>query len=197
MNPENNGKILIPELFLAKGRLTGKGISYSSRTIASIGSLFEDKNAIEKIPKDTIAYEVASYFPDGSCSPGSLNFGITYMYPVKVGREYVMTKGHFHSNRADAEYYWGIEGEGILLLMDEERNCRAERVFPGSLHYIPGNLAHRMVNTGNVLFSFGACWPSDAGHDYESIEANGFPIRVIENNGIAELKKTDDSLCLQ
>jgi hypothetical protein len=36
-----------------------------------------------------------------------------------------MTKGHFHAIENRAEYYWGIEGEGILLLMDKKRNTRA------------------------------------------------------------------------
>ena len=32
-----------------------------------------------------------------------------------------------------------------------------------------GGVAHRVANTGNSVLSFAACWPSDAGHNYEEI----------------------------
>ena len=67
-----------------------------------------------------------------------------------------MSKGHFHANIDRAEFFWGLEGEGMLILMDQLRRVWAARVFPGSLHYIPGGVAHRMANTGNTLFSFAA-----------------------------------------
>jgi glucose-6-phosphate isomerase len=76
-----------------------------------------------------------------------------------------MTKGHFHAIENRAEYYWGIEGEGILLLIDKQRETKSEYMFPGSLHYIPKATAHRVVNTGNPISRFGACWPSDAGYN--------------------------------
>ena len=109
------------------------------------------------------------------------------MYPGKVGDEYMMTKGHYHASIDRAEFYWGLEGEGMLILMDEQRNVWAERVFPGSLHYIPGGVAHRMANVGSSLFSFAACWPSDAGHNYAEIAEKGFSARLIEVNGIPHL----------
>lgn len=49
-----------------------------------------------------------------------------------------MTKGHFHANMNRGEYYWGVEGEGRLIMMDQNRSGLEERMFPGSLHYIPG-----------------------------------------------------------
>jgi glucose-6-phosphate isomerase len=51
-------------------------------------------------------------------------------------------------------------------------------MFPGSLHYVPGKVAHRTINTGKQVLSFGACWPSDAGHDYNTIMEKGFNARV-------------------
>ena len=105
----------------------------------------------------------------------------------KVGNEYFMTKGHFHANIDRAEFYWGLEGEGMLILMDQLRRVWAERIFPGSLHYIPGGVAHRMANTGNTLFSFAACWPSDAGHNYREIADHGFAARLLEVDGKPQL----------
>jgi hypothetical protein len=28
-----------------------------------------------------------------------------------------------------------------------------------------------------------ACWPADAGHDYDTIQQQGFPVRVFEQGG--------------
>jgi glucose-6-phosphate isomerase len=98
-----------------------------------------------------------------------------------------MTKGHFHARRDTAEYYWGITGHGILLFMDEKRNVWAEEMLPGSLHYIPGNIAHRLINSGDSELTVGACWPSDAGHDYAAIVNAGFSARILEKNGRPEI----------
>jgi glucose-6-phosphate isomerase len=98
-----------------------------------------------------------------------------------------MTKGHFHSQTDRAEFYWGVKGKGMLILMDRSRKTWAEEVFPGSLHYIGGDVAHRLANTGDENLVVGACWPSDAGHDYEEIAINGFSARLMEVNGVPTL----------
>jgi len=103
--------------------------------------------------------------------------------PGKVGSEYFMTKGHFHEKSDRAEFYWGVKGFGMLVLMDRERNTWAEEVHSGSLHYIGGEIAHRLVNTGDENLVVGACWPSDAGHDYAEIAMNGFSARLLEVEG--------------
>jgi glucose-6-phosphate isomerase len=54
-------------------------------------------------------------------------------------------------------------------------------MFPGSLHYIKGNTSHRVANTGESVLSFGACWPSDAGHDYNVIAKEWFCKKVDES----------------
>jgi glucose-6-phosphate isomerase len=104
-----------------------------------------------------------------------------------VGDEYFMTRGHFHSIPDRGEYYWCVQGTGMLILMDQDRNTWAERMVQGSLHYIGSNLAHRVANTGDTDLIFGACWPSDAGHNYETIDNFGFSAR---------LKKLDGKACL-
>jgi glucose-6-phosphate isomerase len=53
----------------------------------------------------------------------------------------------------------------------------------GSVHYIPGKVAHRVANTGDIPLAFLACWPSDAGHDYAQIRATGFSKRMLLRNG--------------
>jgi glucose-6-phosphate isomerase len=62
---------------------------------------------------------------------------------------------------------------------------------PGSLHFIPPNTAHRVANVGAVPLRFVACWPSDAGHDYDSIRKHGFGARLRSVNGEATLVRSD------
>ena len=149
-------------------------IRKSSKTLADLPGIFQDRAAYEKMPSRTLLYEVDSYSPVGPDTPGGLYFGITRIYPGKVGNEYFMTKGHFHARIDRGEYYRGLGGEGVLILMDRNRRTWGEKIFPGSLHYIPGGTAHRVANTGNAVLSFAACWPSDAGHNYQEILEQGF-----------------------
>ena len=165
------------------GEMDGGGVNRCRRVLSDLKGIFADETAFESMDKDIEAYRVVSVEPVPQGTPGGLYMGITYLAPGKVGNEYFMTKGHFHSNRDTAEYYWGIEGEGMLILMDEDRNVRAERMFPGSLHYIPGKVAHRVANTGDVTLVFAASWPSDAGHDYGTIADEGFAKRMTELAG--------------
>ena len=165
----------------------GERVENVSRTLGDLRGIFADVDAFSRMPQNILAYEVSSFLPEQEGTPGGLYFGITYLHPGKVGNEYFMTKGHFHANIDRAEFYWGLEGEGMLILMDQLRRVWVERVFPGSLHYIPGGMAHRMANTGNTLFSFAACWPSDAGHNYREIADHGFAARLLEVDGKPQL----------
>ena len=183
----DKSNILLPKLFFTANNLIGEGVEKTTRKIKDLKGIFADVEAFQKMDQEAIAYEVSSFLPEKEGTPGGLYFGITYLYPGKVGNEYFMTKGHFHANLDRAEYYWGLTGEGMLIYMDGERNVWAEKMFPGSLHYIPGGVAHRVANTGSQVLSFGACWPSDAGHNYEEIAQNGFACKLIEVNGIPNL----------
>lgn len=164
-------------------QLTGKPVSRISRKLKDLQAVFCENAAYRALSPETLVYDVASYLPVEEGTEAGLFFGITYLYPGKVGDEYFMTKGHFHQKRNRAEIYWCIEGEGMLLLMDEQRNTRAEKMYPGSLHYINGHTAHRTANTGKGTLCFGAVWPSDAGHDYDSISLEGFSSILIDQGG--------------
>ncbi len=177
-----------PEIFLQHQKLAGSRVDRISRKLKDLKNIFHDQQAFSKQSGDTLVYEVESYFPVAENTEGGLFYGITYLHPGKVGNEYFMTKGHFHQIRNRGEFYWTLEGEGMLILMDEKRNTHAEKMFPGSIHYINGHIAHRTVNTGSSLLSFGAVWPSDAGHDYETIREHGFSGILVDENGIPTLK---------
>ena len=168
---------------LANGVLSGRPVSTQRRTIGDLKNVFADEAARAAMPQDQLAYEVQLYQPVPDGTAGGLFFGNTTIYPGTVGGEYIMTKGHFHALGDRNEYYLGVQGEGFLVFMDRARGYTIEKMFPGSLHFIGAHLAHRVINTGNVPLTFLACWPADAGHDYDTIQQQGFPVRVFERNG--------------
>ncbi|HZK97961.1 MAG TPA: glucose-6-phosphate isomerase family protein [Prolixibacteraceae bacterium] len=171
------------ELGLKDFNLKGEPVIYQQRALKDIASIFLDQEASELIPSDTVAYHVQTWMPVPDGTQGGLSFGTSTIRPGKVGNEYFMTKGHFHSKSDRAEFYWGVQGKGMLILMDRDRNTWAEEVYPGSLHYIGGEIAHRLANTGSEDLVVGACWPSDAGHNYHEIAMNGFSARLLEIDG--------------
>lgn len=179
--------INLPQITFSGINLTGNNINKISRRIADLHGLYADEETFEKFDKGMIVYDVESYFPVADGTEGGLFFGITHIQPGKIGNEYFMTKGHFHAIENRAEYYWGIEGEGVLLLMDKARKTWGERMYPGSLHYINGHTTHRVANVGSTVLSFGACWPSDAGHNYELIAKDGFSKRLMDMDGHPQL----------
>lgn len=153
-------------------------LSESVKTLDMLAGMFENEAARASMPQNTVVYRVQMSVEEKEGTPNGLLFGTSFVCPGFVGDEYFMTKGHFHALRDCAEYYWCWQGEGALILMDEDGRCTAQRMTPGSLHYIPGHIAHRLANTGSGILAVGACWPSDAGHDYGTIARTGFSARL-------------------
>lgn len=178
-----NANIGFPELIFTGKELIGAGVANAVRRLGDLKGVFEDEAAFAAMNPGEVVYRVSSVLPVAEGTPGGLYMGITTLMPGKVGDEYFMTKGHFHACVDRAEFYWGVEGEGMLILMDAGRRIRAERMFPGSLHYIPGGVAHRVANVGGQPLVFAASWPSDAGHDYDAIARDGFALRLKEVGG--------------
>jgi len=174
----------------ATGELTGN-IIQSTTLLSSMEGLYENEAARKAMPSDTPMYKVQVHEPDASAE-GGLLFGTSFINPGLVGEEYFMTKGHYHNKRDTAEYYWCISGQGMLLLMDENSETTWQEMKPGVLCYIPRRVAHRLVNTGDNILTIGACWPSDAGHDYGSIREKGFGVRVKKINGEPKVIKNHD-----
>lgn len=169
--------------------LRGEGCIVETRRVTDLKGVFADDAARARCPADRIAYSVQMHRATADGTTGGLFFGVTRIEPGTVGDECFMTRGHFHANADRGEYYWGIEGVGLLVLMTRDRQSSVQRVEPGSLHYIPGHTAHRLINTGEQALAVGACWPSDAGHDYDSIASAGFSVRVYRRNGEISIER--------
>ncbi len=165
------------------GILEGKNVHYSKKTYKEIQTIYQKIDI--NLPFDTIMYEVYTLQEEVSYK-GSLCWGLSILYPVLVCEECNMTRGHFHSDLKCNEFYYGAGGEGLLLLMNEDGSCYAEKIQEGSLHLIKGNQAHRLVNTGETPLKVICAWSSEAGHDYQRIEEHPFTERIFKRNGKIE-----------
>jgi glucose-6-phosphate isomerase, archaeal len=154
----------------------------SIKRLGQLEGMFLDEDVRRSMDQDMVVYRVQAWCPIPEGTEGGQFWGSTVIEPGQVGNEYFMTHGHFHLKRDRTEFYGTVEGRGALILMSEDRKTRMEEMSPGSLHFIPPNTAHRVANTGKVPLSFVACWPSDAGHDYDSIRKFGFGARLININ---------------
>ena len=116
--------------------------------------------------------------------PNDLAFGTTILYPGKVGSEYFMTKGHFHSVLETGEVYHCLKGTGMIVMETPEGDWAVEELCPNMVLYVPPRWAHRSVNTGldEDLVTFFS-YPGHSGHDYGTIETQGFRKLVVEENG--------------
>lgn len=178
---------VIPQIDWNSGRIETAAVRRSVRCLRDLRPIFHDVVALGVMDPETVVYRVELWAPVAPDTEGGLFWGVTTIEPGRVGDEYFMTQGHFHSIRNRAEFYCTASGQGALLLMDEQRKMRVEMMSPGSLHYIPAHTAHRAVNTGDTPLCFWACWPSDAGHDYSSILDQGFSARVLLRSGAPTL----------
>ncbi len=173
----------------ADGTLDAPGIRSSVKKLGQLKEVFADRSAHARMDPETVVYRVWWWEPVPPGTEGGLFWGTTEILPGKVGNEFFMTHGHQHAIRDRAEFYGTVSGTGMLVLRDAGGKTWYEPMTPGSLHYIPGRVAHRTVNTGHAPLRFIASWPSDAGHDYAAIATEGLVARVIEKNGKAVFLK--------
>ena len=163
----------------------------SVNPLAQLEEIFADADALRRMDSETVVYRVQAWCPVPEGTEGGLYWGNTVVEPGRVGSEYFMTHGHFHRKRDRTEYYATVQGQGALILMDEDGRTSMEPMSAGSVHFIPPHVAHRVANVGQVPLHVVACWPSDAGHDYESIRQKGFGARLVWADGQAVLVRSD------
>lgn len=138
------------------------------------------------LSQDPVLYEV--YEIARPESAGELMHGISIVHPGKVGGEYFMTKGHFHTVLDTAEVYYCLKGAGAMVMETPEGEWSVEELRPGRVLYVPPRWAHRSVNTGQSedLVTF-FIYPGNAGHDYGTIERQGFRELVVERDRRTEI----------
>ena len=155
----------------------------TKRPLSRMAGMYADSRAFERlVADDPPIYEFYELgMPERDTD---IAFGTSIVYPGKVGDEYFMTKGHFHTVLDTAEVYYCLSGRGMMLMENPEGDWDASELTPGTALYVPGRYAHRSINTGTdgplvTFFAFRA----DAGHDYGTIETKGFRKLVVERDG--------------
>src|SRR5512136_2874196 len=108
--------------------------AYDNHTIRRLSAMrgqFLDQPVYEATlgQNDPVLYEV--YEIQRPESAGELMFGISIVHPGKVGDEYFMTKGHFHTVLDTAEIYHVLKGEGVIVMETPEGDWSVEELWPG------------------------------------------------------------------
>jgi glucose-6-phosphate isomerase len=181
MSMDNKASILI-DFDLTSGLSASK--KPLQRYLSNMKGIFSDQAAVEAqlVQENVLVYEFFDMgVPETS---GDVAYGTSITYPGKVGDEYFMTKGHFHTVLDTAEVYYCLRGHGYMLMENPEGDWEAQELLPGKAVYVPGRYAHRSVNVSpdEPLITFFA-FPGHAGHDYGTIETQGFRKLVVERDG--------------
>jgi glucose-6-phosphate isomerase len=173
------------EPFTIEMDLKGGGLRPTHQVIERRMSDMKEMYLQDPGGKDEVIYRVFGIRAPQTSS--NLICSTTVLEPGTVGREYHMTKGHFHEVRDRAEVYVGLSGEGLLVLATEDGRYVTQPQKRGCVNYIPGGWAHRSVNTGQEPLVFFAAYIADAGHDYKTIEKTGFPVAVVSGRAGPEV----------
>ena len=155
--------------------------NHIKRKLSALKGQFHDQQAFDKMlaEEDRLIYEV--YEIKRPEVEGEMLMGVSIVHPGKVGREFFMTKGHFHSVLDTSEIYYCIRGEGYMVMETPEGETSVEALTPGKFLYVPPRWAHRSVCTSRQedLVTF-FVYPANAGHDYGTIEKVGFRKLVVD-----------------
>jgi glucose-6-phosphate isomerase len=154
------------------------------RRLSSMKGQFFDEAAYNALlaADDRLLYEV--YEIKRPEIAGELLHGLSIVHPGKVGDEFIMTKGHFHTILDTAEVYYCLKGEGVMVMETPEGEWAVEPLRPNGVLYVPPRWAHRSVNTGpsEDLVTF-FVYPGNSGHDYGTIETQGFRKLIVDRDG--------------
>ena len=173
------------EVDFSSGVLSNPHHTYQRR-LSDMPGYYHDRAAVERIladEGDRLIYEVQGIvLPEVE---GQLPHCTTRILPGRIGAEFHMTKGHFHARREQGEVYFGLSGQGMLLLQTEDGQTSEQPMRAGTAAYVPPYWAHRTVNIGDDDFVFFSVWTAEAGHDYATIERDGFRKLVVQRDGVA------------
>ncbi|MEX1307920.1 MAG: glucose-6-phosphate isomerase [Eubacteriales bacterium] len=159
----------------------------TKRMLSQMQGMFADDVETERMVAKSNPMVYEFYELGAPEKPGDLAFGTSITYPGKVGDEFFMTKGHFHTILDTAETYFCISGHGYMLLENPEGDWKVQELTPGVAAYVPPRYAHRSINIGDTPFATFFTFRGDAGHDYGTIETKGYRKLVIEKNGKIEI----------
>jgi glucose-6-phosphate isomerase len=158
------------------------------RRLSAMKGQYLDQTAFQQMldEEDCLLYEV--YEIKRPQEAGEILHGVSVIHPGLVGEEYFMTKGHFHTVLETGEVYHCLQGRGMMVMETPEGDWAVEQLYPARVLYVPPRWAHRSVNTSvdeDLVLFF--AYPGHAGHDYRTIEQQGFRKLVVRRDGRAEV----------
>lgn len=157
----------------ATGEMQGATGRYEKR-FSELRGLFVDNAALEETVRtsgDAVAYAVEDFRP--SDKSGDLIFGVSTLQPGRIGREFLMTRGHIHARSDRPEIYYCQAGHGVMLMELADGTVEAAEMRPQSIVYVAPHWIHRSVNVGTEPLVTVFCYPADAGQDYDIIARAG------------------------
>ena len=173
----------VTEIDFASGLFTPRRGIYQRR-LSDMAGMYADRDEAARIlddEGDRLIYEVHAV--ELPVEEGQIPHGSTRITPGTIGGEFHMTKGHYHARREQGEVYFGLSGRGMLLLQTADGATSELEMVAGSAAYVPPFWAHRTVNIGGEDFVFFSIWEARAGHDYGTIERDGFRKLVVMRDG--------------
>lgn len=172
---------------------TSPGAIRTERRLSDLAGIFADADAYQRAlaEGDPLVYLVDAIEPGRG--EGDLHYAIARLEPGRIGTEFYMTKGHLHAWRPAAEFYIGLTGTGVMLLEDEASGeSSLLPLEPNGSVYVPGNTAHRSINTGSEPLVYLGIYPARAGHDYGAIAAKNFRYVVAEIEGMVRAVEREE-----
>jgi len=131
-------------------------------------------------------------------SEAGLRYGLVVLRPGLVGREYIKTKGHYHTWPADPEWsypevYEVVHGCAWFVLQRvRDRQAAAAghiewlgcvEANAGELLLVPGNCGHVTVNVGDVPLVFSYLVADASANDYGPfLTARGAACYIVEQH---------------
>ena len=131
--------------------------NYDKRYVVKLKELKNIFKNTQESNENSVIYEVfrKNFSPIG--------FGLTILNAGTVKDEFFMTKGHVHRKKIP-EFYILLEGEGILLL--QKRKIRVIKLKRGEVNLVPGDYAHRLINTGKNKMKVLTIYDENSKPDY-------------------------------
>lgn len=138
------------------------------RRLSAMAGQYLDAQAFQTmLSDDPVLYEV--YEIQRPELAGELMNGLTIVHPGKVGEEYFMTKGHFHTVLDTAEVYYCLKGHGVMVMETPEDEWSVEELRPGHVLYVPPRWAQsetRQVRVEDGWLYFLHGWTQVIGQVY-------------------------------
>ena len=153
-----------------------------TRTIGELRAILREPT---DLPDLTPVYWNFKLKGAGSAEPDiselGLTFGLVCLPPLKIGKEYVKTHGHYHSvmpgsEIAFPEVYTHYYGESYLYMQRRQKgktfdldDCVLYRMMPGHSIMIPPGYAHILINPSSEPALTAGLYALEAIHDYGPI----------------------------